>query len=147
MKHAMRFSSVALAAALLAMAPAHAQDKPYTEGHVWTLTIVKVKYGLRDIYLNDVLPLRKKIEEEARKEGLLLSSHILVGDSTNRDDFDVMFLQEHKSWGTFDGFNAKMDAIEEKLIGPPEKQNQIVVKRLEVREVVGQKMMQELLLK
>jgi hypothetical protein len=145
MNTTIRAFAVMSAAVLLALPPAYAEDKPYTEGHVWTVTMVKVKYGMRDTYLNEVLPLRKKIEEESKKEGLLLSSHTLVGDPANRDDFDVMYLQELKNWAVLDGLSAKMDAIEEKIIGPTDKQTQIVVKRAEVREILGEKMMQELL--
>jgi hypothetical protein len=145
MNTTIRAFAVMAAAVLLALPPAYAEDKPYTEGHVWTVTMVKVKYGMRDTYLNEVLPLRKKIEEESKKEGLLLSSHTLVGDPANRDDFDVMYLQELKNWAVLDGLSAKMDAIEEKIIGPTDKQTQIVVKRAEVREILGEKMMQELL--
>jgi hypothetical protein len=143
----MRWAAVVTSATLLAMPPARAGDKAYTEGHVWTVTMIKVKYGMRDVYLNEVLPLRKKIEEEGKKEGLLLSSHTLVGDPANRDDFDVLFLQELKNWAAFDGLSAKMDAIEEKIIGPQEKQTQLVTKRVEVREVLGEKTMQELITK
>ena len=143
----MRWAAVAATAALLAMPPAHAEDKAYTEGHVWAITMIKVKYGMRDVYLNEVLPLRKKIEEESKKEGILLSSHTLVGDPANRNDFDVLFLQELKNWAVLDGLSAKLDAIEEKILGSQEKQTQIVTKRVEVREVLGQKMMQELLTK
>jgi hypothetical protein len=139
--------AVAATATLLAMPQARAEDKAYTEGHVWTITMVKVKYGMRDAYLNEVLPLRKKVEEEARKEGLLLSSHTLVGDPANRGDFDVLFLQELKNWATLDGLAAKMDAIEEKIVGPQDKQTQILTKRVEVREVLGEKMMQEFITK
>jgi len=143
----MRFVAVATTATLLAMPWARAEDKAYTEGHVWTITMVKVKYGMRDAYLNEVLPLRKKIEEEGRKAGLLLSSHILVGDPANRDDFDVLYLQELKNWAAFDGMSAKTEAIEEKILGPQDKQAQLLTKRVEVREVVGEKMMQELIMK
>jgi hypothetical protein len=69
----MRWAAVVTSATLLAMPPARAGDKAYTEGHVWTVTMIKVKYGMRDVYLNEVLPLRKKIEEEGKKEGLLIS--------------------------------------------------------------------------
>jgi hypothetical protein len=143
----MQWAAVATTAALLAMPPARAEDKAYTEGHVWTVTMVKVKYGMRDVYLNEVLPLRKKVEEEARKEGLLLSSHTLVGDPANRGDFDVLFLQELKNWAALDGLAAKMDVIEEKIFGSQEKQTQMLTKRVEVREVLGEKMMQEMLTK
>jgi hypothetical protein len=145
MKHTMRALALVATGTLLALPAARAEDKPYTEGHVWTITMVKVKYGLRDTYLNEVVPLRKKIEEEARKAGLLLSSHTLVGDPANQGDFDVMFLQEFKNWAAFDGISAKMDPIVEKIIGPQDKQDQVVVKRADVREVLGEKAMQELL--
>jgi hypothetical protein len=139
------FVAVIAAGTLLALPLARAEDKPYTEGHVWVVTMVKVKYGMMDAYLNEVTPLRTKLEEQARKEGLLLSSHTLAGQPSNREDFDVLFLQEYKNWAAFDGLQAKMDALEEKIIGPQDKQTQILVKRTEVREVLGSKAMQELL--
>ena len=147
LNQAIRWAAVATTAALLAMPPARAEDKAYTEGHVWAITMVKVKYGMRDVYLNEVLPLRKKIEEESKKEGLLISSNTLVGDPANRDDFDVLFLQELKNWAALDGITAKMDAILEKVVGSQDKQTQMVTKRVEVREVLGEKMMQELITK
>ena len=147
LNQAIRWAAVATTAALLAMPPARAEDKAYTEGHVWAITMVKVKYGMRDVYLNEVLPLRKKIEEESKKEGLLISSHTLVGDPANRDDFDVLFLQELKNWAAFDGITAKMDVILEKVVGSQDKQTQMVTKRVEVREVLGEKMMQEVITK
>jgi hypothetical protein len=107
--------------------------------------MVKVKYGMLDNYLNEVMPLRKKVEDEARQQGLLLSSHILRGFAANRDDYDVLLMQEFKNYAAFDGIKAKTDAIEEKVIGSLDKKNQILAKRVEVREVLGSKTMQELL--
>lgn len=91
------------------------------------------------------MPLRKKLEDEARKEGLLLSSHIMRGFAANRDDYDILLMQEFKNYAAFDGIKAKTDAIEEKIIGSLDKQNQLLAKRVEVREVLGIKTMQELL--
>ena len=42
---------------------AFAQDKPYTEGTVWTVSMIRVKPGMFEVYMRDVLPLRKKIED------------------------------------------------------------------------------------
>ena len=145
MKQTMRVLAVLAAGALLALPPARAEERLYTEGHVWVVTMVKVNFGQRLPYLNEVMPLRKKVEDEARKQGLLLSSHTLVGDPADRGDFDVMFLQEYKNWAAFDGLVDKFLAIGEKIIGPQEQQTQMLVKRAEVREVLGTKNMQELL--
>jgi hypothetical protein len=126
---------------------AMADDKPYTEGSVWTLSMIRVKPGMFDVYMRDILPMRKKIDEEAKKQGLLLSSHILSGPATGKDDFDVLFLDEFKNWAAFDGLDAKYDLIMSKIIGSEEKQVQVMTKRTEVREILGDKHMQELLIK
>ena len=126
---------------------AYGQEKPYTEGSVWYITMIRVKPGMLDVYMRDVIPLRKKINEEAKKQGLVLSSHILNGLVAGRDDFDVMFLEEYKNWAAFDGITAKYDAIQSKIVGSEEKQVQLMTKRTEVREIVGEKVMQELLIK
>ena len=142
---ALRFAAtVMLCAAMAAPMSGFAQDKPYTEGTVWTITFVRVKPGMMDVYLRDVLPLRKKINEEARKEGLLVSSHILSGNSMGRDDWDVMFLDEYKNWAAFDGMTAKYDAIAARVVGSEDKQVQLMSKRTDVREILGNKVMQEL---
>ena len=125
----------------------YAQEKPYTEGSVWFITMVRVKPGMLDVYMRDVLPLRKKIDEEAKKQGLILSDHILSGSASGRDDFDVMFLTEYKNWAAFDGITAKYDAIAGKIVGSEEKQVQLMTKRTEVREIKGEKPMQELIMK
>ena len=100
-----------------------------------------------DVYMRDVLPLRKKINEEAMKQGLILSDRVFSGPSSGRDDFDVMFLTEYKNWAAFDGISAKYDAIERKIIGSEEKAVQLMTKRTEVREIIGEKPMQELVIK
>jgi len=131
----------------LGSAVVYGQEKPYTEGSIWTITMVRVKPGMLDVYLRDVLPLRKKINDEAKKQGLILSDRILSGSSSGRDDFDVMFLTEYKNWAAFDGISAKYDAILRTIVGPEEKQVQLMTKRTEVREIVGEKTMQELIMK
>ena len=126
---------------------AYGQEKPYTEGSVWIITMIRVKPGMLDVYLNDVLPLRKKINEEAKRQGLILSDHVFSGSASRRDDFDVMFLTEYKNFAVFDGISAKFDAIASKIIGAEDRQVQLMTKRAEVREILGEKTMQELLVK
>ena len=124
-----------------------AQEKPYKEGSVWYISMIRVKPGMFDVYMRDVLPQRKKIDDEAKKQGLLLSSHVLTGAAMGRDDWDVMFLDEYKNWAAYDGISAKYDAIERKVIGTEEQVLQVMTKRTEVREIIGEKNMQELIIK
>jgi hypothetical protein len=109
--------------------------------------MVRVKPGMLDVYMRDVLPLRKKINDEAMTQGLMLSDRVLSGSASRKDDFDVMFLTEYKNWGAFDGISAKYDAIESKILGSHEQQVQLMTKRAEVREILGEKAMQELIIK
>jgi len=109
------------------------------------VTLVRVKPGMLDTYLRELMPMRKKLDDEAKKAGILVSSHILSGAAANHDDFDVMFLDEFKNWAAFDGINAKYDAMLEKQIGNEEKRTQVMVKRTDVREITGVKTMQELI--
>ena len=129
---------------LCAPVAVQAQDKAWSEGTVWTVTMIRVKPGMFDMYMRDLLPMRKKINDEAKKQGLVLSSHVLAGNASGRDDFDLMILEEYKNWAAFDGLTAKYDAMMKSIVGPEDKQVQVMTKRTEVREVVGEKVMQEI---
>ena len=132
---------------MLAARTGFAQDKPYKEGSVWSVTFIKVKPGLFDVYLRDLSANRKKLMEQAKKEGLILSERMLAGESAGREDFDLILMVEYKNWAAFDGLSDKFRALAEKMVGSEDKQTQMMVKRTEVREIVGTKNMQEIFLK
>src|SRR2546430_16486083 len=54
---------------MLAAQTGFGQEKPYKEGSVWTVTFVKVKPGMMDTYLRDLGANRKKLMEQAKKDG------------------------------------------------------------------------------
>jgi hypothetical protein len=124
-----------------------AQDKPYKEGTVWSVSFIKVKPGMFDVYMRDLATARKKLMDEAKKQGLIVSEKMLSGSAVGRDDWDLMLMVEYKNWAAFDGLSDKFDALALKLVGTEEKQVQMMVKRTEVREIVGQKTLQELTFK
>jgi hypothetical protein len=88
--------------------------------------------------------MRKKLYEEAKKAGLVVSERMLSGSASGRDDFDLILMTEYKNWAALDGLSEKYDAIMLKVIGSEDKQVQTMVKRTEVREIMGDKLMQEL---
>jgi len=144
-----RNSVAVLAFAVLSalVLPAIAQDKPYKEGSVWTLTFIKVKPGMFDVYMREVGPIRRQVMDEAKKQGLVLSYKVFGGISANTVDWDVVFMDEYKNWAAFDGLTQKFEVIQARLIGNEEKRTQLMTKRTDVREIVGEKVMQELILK
>ena len=94
-----------LAASLLGAGPAVGQDKPYKEGTVWSVSLIKVKPGMLDVYLRDLGSARKKLMEEAKKQGLIVSEKMFIGSASNREDWDVMFMVEYKNWAALDGLS------------------------------------------
>jgi hypothetical protein len=110
------FTSAAILCVLCATA--YAREKPYMEGSVWDISMIRVKPGMLDVYMREVLPVRKKINEEAKKQGLIVSDHVFTGNSMGRDDWDVMFMTEFKNWAAFDGITAKFDASRARSSAP-----------------------------
>ncbi len=135
---------VALCTMLALATAAFAQDKPYKDGPVWTVTFVKVKPGMFDTYIRDLAANRKPLMEQARKEGLILSEKMLAGDSTGREDFDLILMVEYKNWAAFDGLGDKFRGLAQKMVGSEDKQQQMMIKRTDVREILGTKNMQEI---
>ncbi|MFO1252075.1 MAG: hypothetical protein U1E77_13315 [Inhella sp.] len=99
---------------------------------------------MQDIYLRDLGVARKKLMEAAKRQGLILSEKILIGHASDREDWDLMLMVEFKNWAAFDGLTDKFDALSLKMVGTEEKQVQMMVKRTETREILGNKTMQEI---
>jgi hypothetical protein len=123
---------------------ASAADRPYTPGSVWTATFVRVKPGMDGTYLRDLATDWKRVMDEARKQQLILSYKVLEGTVSNRDDWNLMLLVESKNWAAFDSADDRFEAIVENMIGPEKKQMETMVKRSDVREIIGTRTMQEL---
>jgi len=124
-----------------------AQDMPYREGSVWNVTFIKVKPGLFDTYMRDLAANRKKLMDQAKKDGLIVSEKMLTGDATGREDWDLMLMVEYKNWAAFDGLSDKFRVLAQKMVGSEDKQVQMMTKRTEVREIVGSKNFQEIIWK
>jgi hypothetical protein len=85
--------------------------------------------------------------EAEKKEGLVMDYKVLLGDSSDRNDFNILLMVESKNMAAFDGLREKTDPIMSKLMGSEDAQRQLAVKRLDVREILGTKTMREVTLK
>jgi len=122
-------------------------DAPYTEGPVWTITMVKAKPGMGDDYLKTLAKIYKSTNDEMKKQGLILDYKVLLGNDANPQDFDIMLMVEFKNMAAFDGLREKADPITDKILGSEEVQRQGAIKRMEIREIMGNKLMREVTLK
>ena len=122
-------------------------DAPYTEGPVWTISMIKTKPGMADDYLKNLAQIYKAVNDEAKKQGIIMDYKILLGNDSTPQDFDILLMQEFKNMAAFDGLREKTDPIARKLIGSEDVQRQGAVKRMEIREIMGNKLMREIILK
>lgn len=120
---------------------------PYVEGPVWDVTMVRTKYGMDDDYLKALAKVFKQTSDEAKKQGLIMDYKILIGAAANAQDYNILLMTEFKNMAAMDGLRDKMDPLNAKLIGSEDVQRQGVVKRAEVREILGDKLMREVTLK
>lgn len=124
-----------------------AQSNDYKDGSVWDMTLVKTKTGMGDDYIKSLRSTLKVMYDEAVKQGLILSYKVLQGPSANRDDFDMMLMTEYKNMAATEGQDEKWKAIRDKVIGGEPQEKKLMTDRVEVREIMGSKMMREVIFK
>ena len=148
MKTTLLLTAVTLAFALgTASLSVGQSDAPYTEGPVWTITLVKTKPGMDDDYLKMLAKIYKQASDEAKKQGIISDYKILIGNAATPQDYNILLMQEFPNMAAFDGLRDKLDPIDKKIQGSLEAQHQGAVKRMEVREIMGDKIMREVTLK
>jgi hypothetical protein len=89
----------------------------------------------------------KLINEEAKKQGIIVDYEVLLGDASEPHAYNILIMQEVKNFAAYDGIREKIDAIEKKVVGTEDQQRQLAIKRVEVREILGTKRMREITLK
>ena len=139
---------VSVAVSIASMGLCRAQsDAPYTEGSVWNITMVKTKSGMTDEYLKGLAKTLKGSLEEAKKQNLVLDYKVLLGNAATPQDFDILILVESKNMAALDNGREKFDPIARKVVGTTDQQQAMAVKRFDIREIVGSKLMREITLK
>src|SRR5437660_5338047 len=138
--------AIALFAAFTGLCRAQS-DAPYTEGPVWTITMVKAKAGMGDEYLKGLAKTFKGAMDEAKKQDLIMDYKILLGPAATPQDFDLLPMVESKNMAALDNAREKFDPIARKVEGTPDQQRATQTKRLEIREIMGSKLMREITLK
>jgi hypothetical protein len=124
----------------------HAQELPYTEGTVWDITFVRTKPGMELDYMKSLAAEWQKQNEELKKQGVILSYKLLYGSPANQEDWDMMLMVEFKNMAALDGIVGKyMDVINK--MRSKDQQISGYIKRSEMRDVLGDKIVRELILK
>jgi hypothetical protein len=121
-------------------------SRPYRNGSVWTMSMIRMKPGMDSAYLNYLGTDWKRNQEALKKEGLILSYRVLTTESHGSSDWDVLLLTEYKDLATLEANQDKADARVQKVVGDDQKQMQGYKERAEIREVLGTRLAREIVL-
>jgi len=143
-----RFASCLVVIAALSLGRvATAADRPYTEGPVSDVTSIRTEPGMFDDYLGWLAGPWKQEMEAQKKAGIILEYRVYTTLPRTPNEPDLYLEVIYKNWAAFDGLAAKLDAITEKLVGSLQKANAEMVARGKMRRILGDEVMQQLILK
>jgi hypothetical protein len=121
-------------------------SRPYRNGSVWTMSMIRMKPGMDSAYLTYLATDWKRNQESLKTEGLILSYRVLTTESHGSSDWDVLLLTEYKDLATLEANQDKADAVVQKVVGDDQKQMQGYKERSEIREVLGTRLAREITL-
>jgi len=127
--------------------PASAQEH-YTEGHVWRVTLIRVKPNQMDAYMTSLRQSTKRIYDEEKREGNVLDYKVFLKETREGpQDWDICIAVEYKNHAALDGSALRGEALRDKIIGGKQQGQQLGEKRVEMREIVSSELLQEIILK
>ncbi len=121
-------------------------NRPYRNGTVWNIGFIRMKPGMDKTYLNYIATDWKRNQEALKKDGQIISYKILQTEAHGSTDWNLMLLTEYKDLATYEKNLEKADALLQTVIGNDEKQRQGYRERLEIREVLQDRIAREIVL-
>jgi hypothetical protein len=140
----MVISSITLMVLIVGVSVFAQVNRPYHNGSVWNIAFIRMKPGMETAYLDYLAGPWKTNQEAAKKDGLILSYKVITTEGHNPGDWNVMLMTEYKDLATMEANEDKGDALAQKVVGPDEKQRQGYKDRLEIREVMGDRLAREI---
>lgn len=130
---------------LIAGVSALAQVKrPFHNGSVWNIAFIRMKPGMETAYLNYLAGSWKANQEALKKEGVILSYKVMTAEGHTPGEWNIMLMTEYKSLAAMEANEDKADDIAQKVVGDDEKQRQGYRERLEIREIIGDRLAREI---
>lgn len=120
--------------------------RPYHDGSVWDISFIRVKPGMGAAYMNYLATDWKRNQEAMKKAGLILSYKVIGSEPHSPTDFDLMLMTEYKDLATMEAGSDKADDLSQTVVGNDQKQMEGYKQRLEIREVLGDRLSREIIL-
>ncbi len=147
----MRLLSISFLASVLFLLfiPANilAQDLPYDEGSVWEISYIRTKAPYFEDYIKNLSSGWKQVMEQSKKEGIIQDYMVLSSDPSNKNDWDLMLMIKYKNMAALDNLESKMQKIQADLFGNKEERQAGAVARNDIRELLGNRLARQLMIK
>ena len=121
-------------------------SRPYRNGSVWSIGFIQMKPGMETAYLNYVAGDWKREQEALKKDRQILSYKVLTTEAHGSNDWNIMLMTEYKDLATMEANERKADNLAQTVIGNDEKQMQGYRDRLQIREVLENRLAREIVL-
>ena len=121
-------------------------NRPFSNGSVWSIGVIQVKPGMDTAYKNYLATEWKRNQEAMKKEGIILSYMVIQTEMHSSTDWNMLLLTEYKDMATMEANQSKADNLAQTVIGDDAKQMQGYKERLQIREVLGNRLAREILL-
>jgi hypothetical protein len=134
--------------ALVLLVPCLFAQEHYSEGPVWRVSLIRVKPAHMDEYLTNLRQGFKPFAEELKRQGLIVDYKVFFKETKHDpQDWDICTAIEYKNYAALDGLAAKEEAVRDKILGGKQAAQQGQEKRQEIREIVSDELLEEVLLK
>ena len=140
-------AAVAAAAFLFVTSVSLADDHSYSEGPVINVASIRTAEGKFDEYMDWLSTTWKKLQEESKKKGYIVSYEVLSAEPRGPNDPDIFLVTTYKNWAALDGAIAKGDEVAKAVEGSLAAANKSQSERDKIRRVLGSQTMQQLILK
>jgi hypothetical protein len=116
---------------------AYADGRDWNDGPVQSVTFIRTVDGHFDDYMRWLATTYKKQQEAAKAAGLITRYEVLVAQSHNPQDADIILITEFKNWAALDHLGSKLDQVSAKVEGSVDAANKSAADRAKIRTVLG----------
>ena len=142
----MLVGSLAVALLIVSISVYAQVNRPYHNGSVWSIAFIRIKPGMDTAYMNYLAGQWKTEQEAQKKDGNIVSYKVLSVEGHTAAEFNLMLMTEYKNLATMEANEDKSEAVAQRVVGNDEKQMQGYKDRLEIREVLGDRLAREVIL-
>ena len=138
---------VGLAVLLAGPVTAQQTSRPYAEGPVTNVQYIRIKPGHFDEYMTFLAGPYKQLMEAEKKAGAIMSWTVYRSDNRDEDDWNIALTTTYKNLAAMDNLRDRVDPLERQVYGSLDKSSEAMVKRGEMRDIVGSRLIHELIFK